>query len=308
MKILISGATGALGKAVLRALARDPVLSGAEILSIRRAASEGDETATVICDGRDSDAMAGLIRDHAPDLFFHLAWETAHGSYWNDPDNALWADAAIAAARAVAESGRGRYIFAGTCAEYHWTGEGPCDEGVTETSPATLYGAAKLSVSQAIDTMAAQGDLDGFSGRIFFPFSPVEAPQRVTSLVLRHVLEDKLIHLKAADVYRDFATTDAIADAFVALARTDARGVLNVATGEPVHLGVFLRQIADVVGKGELVTWPEYGTGADDQGPRTLHASTERLNAYTRVSPPTDGDAEQFVNASRSRFEPSGTG
>ena len=77
------------------------------------------------------------------------AWNVTPGQYWTSPENHAWRTATAALARAFYDAGGRRFVGAGTCAEYDWSG-GLCDELTTPLEPATLYGEAKLGAWQEI--------------------------------------------------------------------------------------------------------------------------------------------------------------
>lgn len=272
-----------------------------EIACINRRNLDEAGVRNYCCDLLDKDAVNAVIEDFKPDRAFLVAWETTHGSYWHDQSNVKWADASINFAEKFAEQGGKFLTFAGTCAEYQWSSE-MMVEGSTPEIPHTLYGREKLRVTNHLLGMRAQDKLDANSCRLFFPYSERENENRVTSLIVKSILEDKPMHLRTGDVYRDICHTRDLAEAMCAMNFAGAGGLYNMSADKPRHLGEFLKQIAEQMGKGHLVTWDNWNDEDMSGGePRHLYGSNEKIRPYLTV-PNSVSDIQTFVQASVERF------
>lgn len=267
--ILVTGASGALGQAIYKQIKAQP--EAADVHGIVRSNRQlGCDTAHVV-DAQNAEAVIEALSGVQPDGVILTAWETQHGTYWTTPENDAWADASLkvlewCAARAIPA------VFAGSCAEYAWGGDvlKETDTGL----PATRYGLQKRRVSEWI----AQAKPEGIaSARIFFPFSAAENPNRITTLVAQSALQGEDFHLRAGDVWRDFYPTSVAAHAMLNLLRAKAGGVFNLSGGTPVHLGSFLRDLAQEAGTGATVTWDDY---AEEHGPYRLIGDPTAIHPY----------------------------
>ena len=90
-----------------------------------------------------------LIPKVAPTHLLHLAWAPS-GLRMRDPaENQAWARASVSLFEAFSRAGGRRAVFAGSCAEYDWS-HVVLNEVTTPSKPATVYGAAKNAVREAI--------------------------------------------------------------------------------------------------------------------------------------------------------------
>ena len=289
-RIMLTGASGALGAYVKQRLLEHKLHSETDVTLTCITRSPADEH-DVYADLLDAAAMTDLVQRVAPDAVIHLAWETTHGSYWTDPVNTVWAETSIALAKAVTALG-GWFGFAGTCAEYQW-GDERLNAATTPAHPATLYGQEKLRVAQALTEMP-----NTFSGRIFFPFSERENPNRITTVLLKKLAANEPLHLRAGDAWRDIAHADDIASSLLEACFARLTGTHNLATGKPTHMGEFLRGIAARVGKEELLTWDNWESGsAGATEPRHLVAHVDPVAGILPVTSDLDARIDRFVAA-----------
>ena len=291
-RILVTGATGALGWFLVHQLGRGNLGQSAEIVSVSRRPGPVSAGTSQQADLLDPGQSAQLIDRLRPDTMYLTAWQTTHATYWTDPSNVVWADNTIAMIERFLDRGGKTVVFAGTCAEYGW-GEAPLTEGENET-PSTLYGQQKLRVSAFLREAATPG-ARLISARLFFPFSHRENPARVTSLVARAASEGKDFHLGAGDVWRDLYPTEYAARVMARLAEDAPSGTYNVVRDQPSHLGRFLDQVARMIDPSVRVTWSDH---APDQGPHRLIGSPTRIRPFL---PPFDPAQEMADFASRFR-------
>lgn len=301
-RILLTGTRGALGGYIKQCLQHGKLNGAHELACISRKRFSERGVKNYHCNFLDKDSVEAIIRDFKPQKAFLIAWETTHGTYWHDQINIKWADSTINFAEQFAKHGGEFITFAGTCAEYQWSSE-MMVEGVTPEIPHTLYGKEKLRATHHLLNMQKNGKLNANSCRLFFPYSEHENDNRVTSLVVKSLMEDKPIHLRAGDVYRDICHTQRLAEVMCKMSFAGAGGLFNMSLGKPQHLGKFLKQIAKCMGKEHLVSWDEWN-GDDKTGsePRYLYGSNERVKPYLKISENTNDDIEAFVRKTQTRF------
>jgi len=106
----------------------------------------------------------------------------------------------------------------------------------TPLKPATLYGAAKHALHLLPTAHARQHDYEPAWGRIFFVFGPHEDERRLGGSVAAALAAGRSAPTSSGDQVRDFLYAPELADAFVALLRSDVTAAVNVASGRPVAL------------------------------------------------------------------------
>ena len=118
MSVLVTGASGFIGRSALAALVR----AGEQVDGLY-ARAEPAPLAGVRwhrLDLADEAAIERLIAEVAPEVLVHLAWYVEPGRFWNAPENVAWVEHSLALLRAFARCGGRRAFMLGTCAEYDW--------------------------------------------------------------------------------------------------------------------------------------------------------------------------------------------
>ena len=270
-RVLVTGAYGFIGLATLPLL----IEKGFEVHAIASPGSKHTQpevTAHKVDLLRDvTDDLLGEI---APTHLLHLAWYAEPGRFWDAPENLDWVAASLRLARAFARVGGGRFVGAGSCAEYDWTE--PClDEYSTTLRPGTLYGEAKASTFRLLEKSASALGMSFGWGRIFFPFGPHEKPGRLLSTVFDSIQRGEEVELSSGEQQREFIHVDDVGRAFVRLLDSDLSGPVNIARGEAIGVRDLVERAARIAGGEHLL---RFGARPLQPGePTVMGARTERL-------------------------------
>lgn len=166
MKVLVTGAGGFVGAAVVRRL----LARGDEVIACVRPGSNlwrlaGSEAATVVrCDLSE---VARVVGARQPEGIIHTGWDGVRGAARNDMVQVANVCATALLARTAASTGVARFVGVGSQAE---TGHAPRDGG----GHATLYGAAKDAARILTQAIARQGGLSCAWARLFSVYGPGE--------------------------------------------------------------------------------------------------------------------------------------
>jgi len=274
VRLLVTGASGLIGRHVV-ALAAGA--NGIEVVATSRGRPPNLAEGVVFAPADLSDPVeaAALVRAEAPTHVVHIAWETTHPTYWEDPVNLRWAEAAGAMAEAFGDVGGHRFVQLGSCAEYDWSHE-LCIEGQTPDNPATPYGQAKLEAFRRIQA-AGDGRFEAVEGRIFWVFGPGESPSRLIPLICRSYLAGEVPQLGSGCQRRDLLYAEDAASAVLALALSAGlEGVVNIGSGEEVELAKVAAELARLAGVAEA----GLGRRPDrEDDPQKLIASVDRIRS-----------------------------
>ena len=269
-RVLVTGASGFLGRALVPALAG----RGFEIHGVARSAQPA--IAGVTWHAADLLTEAGRVQALSavcPTHLVHLAWEARPGRYREDPVNRLWAEASIDLLARARACGTSRILGIGSCLEYG-PQTGLCDERTSQCRPTTLYGQAKLSAAEAYIAAGAAW------GRVFFPFGPHEPEARLIPSLIRHLRAGQSFDCSHGGQLRDFLYVEDLARMTAAVLESDLTGVVNLGSGEPRSLRSVVEHVADRLEARHLVRFGAIAATGVDAEP-IIAADVRRLRSVT---------------------------
>ncbi|HJQ16811.1 MAG TPA: NAD(P)-dependent oxidoreductase [Allosphingosinicella sp.] len=246
MRLLVTGASGLIGRHVVACAAMEPAIE--LIASARqRPSALPRSVAFIAANLAIADEAAALIQKTGPSHIIHCAWETTQPTYWNDRTNLDWVASTARMAETFATSGGMRFVQLGSCAEYLWN-ETLCIENETPSQPATIYGKAKLAAFTAVKA-AARNRFEAVEARIFSVFGPGENPARFIPFICRSHLAGSVPELSSGIQSRDLLYAKDAGNALLMLAAANGVvGVVNIGSGEPTKLSDVAERLARIAG------------------------------------------------------------
>ena len=221
-KVLITGATGFIGKHVLNPLLEN----GFEIYPVKN------------IDLLNANNIKKLFQEQKPNYLLHLAWETTPSKYWNSELNFEWVQASIEILKQFYKNGGGRAVFAGTCAE--------------ETSK-TPYGTCKKALKEIAESYCSLNNISFAWGRIFFLYGSNENPKRLVPYVINNLLNNQEALCSDGQQIRDFLHVQDVANAFAEILNSDVNNIVEISSGESVKIADIINKIGEITGKQELI-------------------------------------------------------
>ena len=250
-RVLLTGATGFLGRHILERL----LAAGYdEVHAACRRPPEGDGRAVRwhAADLRDPAAAALLVATVRPSHLVHAAWIATPGLYLHAGENLDWLAAGLALARAFGEQGGLRFVGLGSSAEYA-PGDAPCREDDTPIRPASLYGKCKAGCWRAIEAAAQHHGFSAAWGRVFLPYGPGDAPQRLIPSLIAALAAGRVIETSHGRQERDFVFAPDIAAMVAALLAHPEPGAFNIGSGRGVAVRTAIEALADHFGARALL-------------------------------------------------------
>ena len=239
MKVLLTGASGFLGRYVLLELIR----RGIETVVVGRGRPDGFDGEFISADLLEAVDFCAIHRHVRATHLLHLAWYAEHGKYWTSPLNLRWVEASVRLVESFCAEGGEKVVVAGTCAEYDWS-VGYCQEDVSPLVPATLYGTSKDATRRLVTAICSANRVPCAWGRIFMPYGRGEDVRRlIPSLVDVFRKRRDPFGVNGA-AYRDLLHVEDVANGFLQLLASNANGSFNISSGHPVQIASIVRLIA----------------------------------------------------------------
>ncbi len=249
MKAVITGATGAVGMALIRKLTE----LGNEVAVLCRSSSPrssnipaGGLVKKIDC---PLDKMSSLELDgERYDVFFHLAWDGTTGAARNDMYlqnlNVKYTLDAVCLAKKL---GCKTFVFAGSQAEYGRTEEKLFSR--TPAFPENGYGMAKLCAAQMSRTVCREQGIKHIHARILSVYGEYDGERSLVMSTVKKLLNGEKTSFTAGEQMWDYMYSSDAAKALIALAE-DGRdgGIYCLGSGEARPLREYIEMIRDAVG------------------------------------------------------------
>ncbi|MEA3339550.1 MAG: NAD(P)-dependent oxidoreductase [Chloroflexota bacterium] len=210
-KILVTGATGFIG----RRLARRLVEAGAQVWTT---GLPGEQPPSGVAshsplDARDGDAVRAIVAEAAPQIVFHLA---AAGVTDSGVDAALALAVNVGGALHLLEALRGRdarrVVLAGTCYEYG------AREAVEGLDPFNAYAASKVAAWAFGRMYWRMYGLPVVTVRPFQVYGPGQPTRTLIPAAIRAALAGEDFPMTPGQQQRDFIYVDDVVDGMLAAA------------------------------------------------------------------------------------------
>lgn len=239
MKILLTGASGFIGLAVLQQLIEEShhvtLISrpGKNTAFRHLLKSLGFQGELLEAESRD---WVSTVGDRAFDTCLHLAWIATPGTYLNSPENQILADNTCALATKLFANGTTHFIGTGSCIEYSPGQTTRCHELSTPTNPISLYGIAKNRTRIELTRIATETRKGWTWVRVFYPYGLGEHPSRTATTFLRTLANGQPLNLRTGASVKDFIEIGDVASALVHLLDCPPQGIINLGTGIPTSI------------------------------------------------------------------------
>jgi nucleoside-diphosphate-sugar epimerase len=275
MRIAITGASGFVGRYVLRELQA----RGLDIVVVARSADRfpaqsGVHEFAVIDIANCGDNPFGAMG--APDILIHLAW-SGLPNYQSPHHVETELPAQTTFLASCVEAGLKRLVVAGTCFEYGLA-SGELTED-TQTRPCTQYGTAKDMLRKVLDALSHEHDFEFAWLRLFYLFGNGQSSQSLYSLFHEAIHRgDQTFDMSGGEQVRDFLPINEAARLIVEVALLQGNiGVVNICSGMPMTVRTLVQKWIDE--SGTRITMNLGRLPYPDTEPMAFWGNRGKLNA-----------------------------
>jgi len=254
MTIVLTGASGFVGRQILRAL----LVQGCSVRAVVRDPGRltqfaGDARIQIF---KTEDLfqepvvrLEQLLR--GADAVIHTAWYAEPGEYLTSLRNIDCLKGTLALARAfVAVNGK-RFVGVGSCAEYDLTvGDISVD---TPLVPQSLYAACKASAFQVLQHYLVGCGVSFAWCRLFYLYGEGEDERRLIPYLRRQLRAGEEVLLTRGEQVRDFLDVAEAGRLIAAAATSEHQGAINICSGEGITVRELAESVADEYGRRELL-------------------------------------------------------
>lgn len=260
--ILLTGATGFVGRQVLRTLATRDVRVRVVVRSGKQdqvSRMDNIESLVPTADLFAEDAIwwTEVCRDIT--TVIHVAWYAEHGKYMQSAKNLDCLSGTLQMAKGAANAGVQRFVGIGSCSEYDVSGGLLSID--TALRPTTPYASAKAAAFMALAQYLPQQGIEFAWCRLFYVYGEAEDPRRLVPYLRAKLLAGEVAELTSGNQLRDFLDVAQAGQMIVDIALGNQQGPINVCSGIPTSVRQFAEAIADEYGRRDLL---KFGARADN--------------------------------------------
>ncbi len=249
MNILVTGASGLLGKEILPRLSRSDIKIWALDIMSPKDKLPGIEY--IQGDLFDESFIKNVFNEIQPYYLINLAWKVS-GDYANSPLNFKFLQAGINLLKAFHANGGKRAVYFGSMFEY-----APTEQPIKEDFPlqaSNAYEECKINLYQQAFDYAKNNGIELLWIRPFQIFGKDEVMPRLTAQIINSLKHETVLKLKHSQLKRDFVFAPDCAAATVKALFSKVSGPLNICTGEMFSLGAYAKLFFKLADKEHLLS------------------------------------------------------
>ena len=252
--ILLTGATGFVGRQVLKSLLGEDVL-------IRCIVRKGKENELPVSEKLEPRFVTKDLFEESEEWWqsvlegvhtiIHAAWYAEPGKYQLSPKNLDCLLGTLVMAKAAIASSVKRFVGIGTCFEYEQSSQKlSTDSPLGPTSP---YAAAKASAYLALSQILPSQGVEFAWCRLFYLYGEGEDSRRLAQSIRLSLTKGREVALTAGNQVRDFLDVAEAGQRIAKVALGKVTGAVNICSGMPVTVRALAESIADAYGRRDLL-------------------------------------------------------
>lgn len=254
-RVLITGATGFVGKQVLESL-KDINVSITLVMRSKSSKLYRHQSNVVSVietddlfsetEGWWTDKLDGI------DLVIHLAWFVEPGKYLYSSKNIECFNGTLILAKAAAAAGVKKFVGIGTCFEYDLLGAEKLSVE-TPLNPLTPYAAAKAGLFMFLSQWLENENVEFAWCRLFYLYGEGEDKRRLVPYLREKISRGEKVELTSGTQVRDFLDVKVAGSMIAQIALSKLTGPHNICSEIPVSVREMAERIADEYDRRDLL-------------------------------------------------------
>lgn len=259
-KVLLTGATGFIGRNVLSELINLGYTVYAPSLSLSLPEIEG--LMQIELDLFNEEKVESFLEENKFENLIHLAWYTGPKCHATEM-NLDWTVQSLKLLKSFQKYGGKKLLMAGSVSEYDFS-YGFLKEDSTPLNNPSLYGKCKSSLYEMASTFSKQTEIDFKWARIFNLYGPFEKESRLMPAVIRSILKNEDVKVSTCLKFQDYLHVYDTASAIVKLFESDVQGAVNISSGTPVKIKDAVEKISELMEFKGKILYGAIPTSFDD--------------------------------------------
>lgn len=277
-KILITGATGFVGRQVMNALSDWKV----KLIPVVRAGKERNIISSSNIERITSSNDIFLESERwwekqceDIDTIIHCAWYAKPGEYLNSEKNLDCLIGSLKMAKGAVNAGVKHIVGVGTCFEYDLTYSVLSVD--TPLKPLTNYAASKTALYFELSNWLAIKKVKFSWCRLFYLYGDGEDEHRLVPYIKKQIESGQPALLTTGNQIRDYMDVREASEKIASIALHSREGIFNICSGIPITVKQLAEKIADEYGARELL---QFGARPDNNIDPPIIIGIANFNCY----------------------------
>ena len=261
-KLLLTGATGFVGKQILKNLSKANV----DIVLVVRneltgSLSKINNIVSIIKTDNIFDESIPRWKSICKniDIVINAAWFAEPGSYYTSNRNLDCVRGSLNLAEGCIHAGVKKFVGIGTCAEYDISSDPIPFNGAWKAD--TLYAASKLATYHLLENIFNKHNISFSWCRLFYLFGEGEDQRRLVPYIKNKLANGQKAELSSGEQIRDFIDVSLVGRIISDIALSNKDGVINVCSGKPKTVREHATEIAREFDREDLL---DFGAKEDN--------------------------------------------
>jgi nucleoside-diphosphate-sugar epimerase len=253
-RVLVTGATGFVGRQIVRNLSR----LGCDLVLVIREGKQNtlndlSITGSVVktADLFSEDEFWWAKQCHDVDTIVHAAWYAETGKYLQSSKNLKCLSGSLKLAQGAVSAGVRRIIGVGTCFEYDLK-DGELSVS-TPLKPISTYAATKAALFMTWSQWLPAQSTEFAWCRLFYIYGEGEDVRRLVPYLRSRLEKGETAELTNGKQIRDFLDVAEVGNRIAQVALGNQEGPINICSGTPITVRQLAEQIAEEYGRLDLL-------------------------------------------------------